>query len=241
MTQAKPPKLYLLDVEGTVAPISLVYEQLFPYARAHFRDVSAEDIAAEPGRARATLTCSLKKTRRRRMRDLVAKQFTATRSSWDRSDSSYLYYWLMDRDRKSTALKSLQGKIWKAGFESWRTEGNAVCRCAGGLRALVGRRRRSPSTHRVRSRRSCCCFAIPSFGDLTPLIAGYFDTRTGPKTASASYRADRLGNGCASRAKFCSFPMWCANWMPRAKPAARRGWWCGKGMRRSRMRMGTPR
>ena len=30
------PKLFLLDVEGTIAPLSLVYEQLFPYARAHF-------------------------------------------------------------------------------------------------------------------------------------------------------------------------------------------------------------
>ena len=32
------PRLYLLDVEGTVAPISFVYEQLFPYARAHFEE-----------------------------------------------------------------------------------------------------------------------------------------------------------------------------------------------------------
>ena len=29
----------------------------------------------------------------------------------------------MDRDRKSTALKSLQGKIWKAGFESGELKG----------------------------------------------------------------------------------------------------------------------
>ena len=29
------PRVYLLDVEGTVAPLSLVSEQLFPYARAH--------------------------------------------------------------------------------------------------------------------------------------------------------------------------------------------------------------
>src|SRR3954463_8670512 len=35
-TSLKAPKLFLLDVEGTVAPMSLVYEQLFPYARAHF-------------------------------------------------------------------------------------------------------------------------------------------------------------------------------------------------------------
>ena len=35
-------------------------------------------------------------------------------------------YWLMDRDRKSTALKSLQGKIWKAGFESGELKGTAL-------------------------------------------------------------------------------------------------------------------
>ena len=33
---------FLLDVEGTVAPISLVYDQLFPYARAHFREFLQE-------------------------------------------------------------------------------------------------------------------------------------------------------------------------------------------------------
>ena len=30
------PKVYLLDVEGTVAPLTLTTEVLFPYARAHF-------------------------------------------------------------------------------------------------------------------------------------------------------------------------------------------------------------
>ena len=33
---AASPRVYLLDVEGTVAPIAFVHEQLFPYARAHF-------------------------------------------------------------------------------------------------------------------------------------------------------------------------------------------------------------
>ena len=32
-------------------------------------------------------------------------------------------------------------------------------------------------------------FRHSNFGDLTPLISGYFDTRTGPKMASASYAA----------------------------------------------------
>jgi enolase-phosphatase E1 len=29
------PRVYLLDVEGTTSPVSLVSEQLFPYARKH--------------------------------------------------------------------------------------------------------------------------------------------------------------------------------------------------------------
>ena len=41
MTHALP-RLYLLDVEGTVAPISLVYEHLFPYARKHFPEFLEE-------------------------------------------------------------------------------------------------------------------------------------------------------------------------------------------------------
>jgi enolase-phosphatase E1 len=38
-------------------------------------------------------------------------------------------------------------------------------------------------------------FRYSSAGDLTPYIAGYFDTRTGPKTAPESYRAiaDAMG------------------------------------------------
>src|SRR5579871_6384773 len=43
-----PPRVHLLDVEGTVAPISLVSEQLFPYARARFGDFLKKQID-EPG------------------------------------------------------------------------------------------------------------------------------------------------------------------------------------------------
>jgi methionine salvage enolase-phosphatase E1 len=43
-----PPRLYLLDVEGTVAPISLIYEQLFPYAREHFEEFLEEHDADKP-------------------------------------------------------------------------------------------------------------------------------------------------------------------------------------------------
>ena len=64
MTQPKPPRLFLLDVEGTIAPMSLVSEQLFPYARAHFESYLQQH-AADPRRSLAISRCWRKKMLRK--------------------------------------------------------------------------------------------------------------------------------------------------------------------------------
>jgi enolase-phosphatase E1 len=94
----------------------------------------------------------------------------------------------MDRDRKSTALKSLQGKIWKAGFESGELKGTLFDDVPAALRRWALHAQISIySSGSVEAQR--LLFRYSTFGDLTSLIAGYFDTRTGPKAASASYAA----------------------------------------------------
>lgn len=177
-----PKKLYLLDVEGTIAPISLVSEQLFPYARKHLPqylkdnlqhpDVQADlKLLAEENRAEQDQVCPTYGIEIRN--ELFAR--------------TYLM-WLMEQDRKSTALKSLQGKIWKAGFESGELKGtlfpdvpDALARwSADGQVAIYS----SGSTDAQR-----LLFRYSTFGDLTALIAGYFDTRTGAKGDAASYTA----------------------------------------------------
>ena len=45
------------------------------------------------------------------------------------------------------------------------------------------------SIRRVRWKPQQLLFRHSVYGDLTPLIASYFDTRTGPKSESASYAA----------------------------------------------------
>jgi enolase-phosphatase E1 len=94
----------------------------------------------------------------------------------------------MDRDRKSTALKSLQGKIWKAGFENGELKGTlfddvpeALKRWSTDARVAIY------SSGSVEAQK--LLFRYSSHGDLTALISGYFDTRTGPKMESASYAA----------------------------------------------------
>jgi methionine salvage enolase-phosphatase E1 len=88
----------LLDIEGTTTPIAFVYTVLFPYARRH--------MAAYVGN--------------RRLADLEL-EFQEDIRAGNQPPGSPLellpyLYWLMDQDRKSTALKRIQGEIWLEGF-----------------------------------------------------------------------------------------------------------------------------
>jgi enolase-phosphatase E1 len=173
------PKLFLLDVEGTIAPMSLVYEQLFPYARAHFEHY-LQTHAGEPGVVNDLTALS---DESRSETDADAPKFTNP-EYWDEA-IPYLN-WLMDRDRKSTALKSLQGRIWKGGFERGELKGTLFEDVPAALE------RWSSVAHvAIYSSGSVAAqlllFRHSNFGDLTQLISGYFDTRTGPKTARGSY------------------------------------------------------
>jgi len=189
MNEARP-KVYLLDVEGTIAPLSLTVEVLFPYARAHFalfleRKRNDEAVRAdlallseENGAETGTGVPRLEPVR-------DAAQVATPRF---RLDAMMYLMWLMDRDRKSTALKSLQGKIWKAGFESGELRGtlfddvpDAFRRWAADARVAIY------SSGSVEAQK--LFFSYSTAGDLTHLISGYFDTRTGPKMESASYAA----------------------------------------------------
>ena len=214
MSEART-KLYLLDVEGTVAPLSLVTEQLFPYARAHFESFLKQSIAefeqkgdaVEPrdfGEGSVLWDLAMLRRENRAEPDSEAPQILpdsvselASKRDPESVSMTPAYgiprilkyiYWLMDRDRKSTALKSLQGKIWKAGFESGELKGTlfddvpeALKRWSTDARVAIY------SSGSVEAQRLLFRYSI--FGDLTPCIAGYFDTRTGAKAASASYAA----------------------------------------------------
>jgi enolase-phosphatase E1 len=172
-------RLYLLDLEGTVAPISLVYEQLFPYARARFAEFLSQNV--DDAGVKTDLA-------------LLAEENLSEADAPGMDDSVHLnqavayLHWLMDRDRKSTALKSLQGRIWKAGFESSALKGTLFADVPEALERWATHARVAIySSGSVDAQR--LLFRYSTFGDLTGLIAAYFDTRTGAKVSSASYAA----------------------------------------------------
>jgi enolase-phosphatase E1 len=175
------PRLYLLDVEGTTSPVSLVSEQLFPYARRHLGAFLREH-AAEP-EVRADLELLAEENRAETVADVPR---ISDESDVDQA-LAYLL-WLMDRDRKSTALKSLQGKIWKTGYLAGELVGTVFPDVAGAFaRWSETARVAIYSSGSVEAQQ--LIFRYSSAGDLTPFISAYFDTRTGPKTSVESYGA----------------------------------------------------
>jgi enolase-phosphatase E1 len=175
------PRLLLLDVEGTIAPISLVTEQLFPYARLHLQQFLMEH-AGETG---VVNDLTMLAEENAAETDASCPRFSLAQY-WDES-VPYLK-WLMDRDRKSTALKSLQGRIWKGGFENGDLKGTLFPDVPAALEQWAANGQVAIySSGSVAAQLLLIRHSI--FGDLTPLISGYFDTRTGPKTTIASYQS----------------------------------------------------
>ena len=176
--------MILLDIEGTTTPIAFVTETLVPYARQHLHAALERDVRSPHGAA------LLEAIRREHEADAGAH---AAVPAWGEtgphtlaSVEAYLG-WLMDRDRKSPALKELQGYIWEHGYQTgelvapvypdvapafvrWRTQGHALgIFSSGSVLAQQWLFRRSTA------------------GDLTPHLQWYFDTQTGPKREPASY------------------------------------------------------
>ena len=173
----------LLDIEGTTTPIAFVYDVLFPFARARLSDFLSRHRASDEVRQ------SLARLREEHARD-VADQLSPppiTESSELESIVGYVY-WLMDRDRKSTGLKSLQGKVWEEGYRSGALKSEVFPDVPASLQRWhsAGLKLAIFSSGSVLAQR--LLFAHTNAGQLTQVIDGYFDTTTGAKTAAASYR-----------------------------------------------------
>ncbi len=170
-------RVLLLDIEGTVCPLSYVKQTMFPFARArleawvraHADEPVVRSISADPAAA--------------------ARQVLA----WS------------DADEKVTALKTIQGRVWNEGFASGALVTplyNDVVPAIDAWRQ-AGARVAIYSSGSVEAQR--LLFAHCAVGDVTPKLSAYFDTTTGPKRASSSYQAiARALEVAPSEVLFCS-------------------------------------
>ena len=169
----------VVDIEGTTTPVTFVHDVLFPYARRELEGFLHRH-AADPA-----VQGDLEMLRREHAAEAGAPP------PWEapRSLAPAVAYlrWLMDQDRKSTALKALQGRIWEDGYRSGELRAPVYPDVPPAFRRWQ-QRRAGPwifSSGSVLAQR--LLFAHTGAGDLTPSIAGYFDTTTGPKKEPPTY------------------------------------------------------
>jgi enolase-phosphatase E1 len=176
----------LLDIEGTTTPIAFVHEVLFAYARSQVRSFLADhpgsaELAADLARLRAEHAVDTKQN--------LGAPALVTGPRDAEIDSMVTYVnWLIDRDRKSPGLKSLQGKIWKQGY----LDGTLKAELFADVAPALERWRRAGLKISIFSSGSALAqkllFAHTEVGDLTGFISNYFDTTVGSKTDVQSYR-----------------------------------------------------
>ena len=159
------------DIEGTTSSISFVRDVLFPYARKRlpaFVETHGDRPEVQHWLHEAAREAGLVEASRQEIIELLLQ-------------------WI-DQDRKSTALKALQGMIWKDGYEAGSYRAHIYPEVAARLRhwRAEGLRLYVYSSGSVPAQQ--LFFRHSEAGDLTPLFAGYFDTETGPKRETGSYR-----------------------------------------------------
>ena len=176
----------LLDIEGTTTPVEFVYEVLFPFARRHVGEFIRQHFQSENVRADINALKAEHRADAESGREPPAWREDSADSEME-SATGYVY-WLMDQDRKSRALKSLQGKVWEGGYLGGLLRGQVYPDVPPAFERWRGQQRAIHifSSGSVLAQK--LLFAHTTEGDLTGYIGDYFDTTTGAKKDAASYQ-----------------------------------------------------
>lgn len=171
----------LLDIEGTTTPIAFVHEVLFSYAREHAAEFLISNIKSDEVRADIALLYE------EHALDVTKDQHPPALTEEIESLAAYIE-WLIAKDRKSTGLKSLQGKIWRQGYLDGSLKSQVFADVAPALKRWheAGLQISIFSSGSVLAQR--LLFAHTEAGNLTEYIENYFDTNTGKKGEAESYR-----------------------------------------------------
>jgi len=166
-------KYVLMDIEGTTTPITFVHDVLFPYSTEHLGEyvrTHANDLDVRQ---------ALEDTKKTAASELAA-------SYDDAGAIAQLLRWIKE-DRKHPALKSLQGLIWRHGYESGAYQGKIYDDVKPALAAWQAASRKLGiySSGSVGAQK--LLFKYTQAGDLTPYFSNYFDTAVGNKREPGAY------------------------------------------------------
>lgn len=170
----------LTDIEGTTTSISFVYEVLFPYFRENISQLKSMMHVDEVAEAFQQTTEIIQQENERNVTD--TDELIATLLQWSLED------------RKIKPLKTVQGFLWKTGYESGEILGHVFPDVPLALKAWKdeGVQMGVFSSGSVAAQK--LIFGYSDHGDLTPYFSAYFDINTGGKRDAQTYQiiADKI-------------------------------------------------
>ncbi|EFJ42248.1 hypothetical protein VOLCADRAFT_42159, partial [Volvox carteri f. nagariensis] len=215
------PTCIVLDIEGTVAPISFVADVMFPYAKQHCRAFLEGSVDS------AETQADIQLIREQAAADVAAGLAGVCEIPPAGADKAEVVDAVVDwveaaiaADRKVTALKTLQGHIWRSGFESGAMRSELFRDVPD---ALVEWRSAGIKTYIYSSgsrEAQRLFFGFSQVGDLRPYLCGFFDTTSGAKIESSSYNNIALALGTDSPADI----LFATDSLAEAQAASAAGW-----------------
>ncbi|KAL5719494.1 hypothetical protein ACHQM5_012261 [Ranunculus cassubicifolius] len=178
----------VLDIEGTTTPISFVTEVLFPYARDNVGNHLNSTYDTEETREDIKLI-------RAQVEEDIKQGITGSvpvppdNAGKEEVIASLVanVYEMIKADRKITALKQLQGHIWRTGYERNELKGVVFEDVPKALEKwhALGKKMYIYSSGSREAQR--LIFGNTNYGDLRKYLSGFFDTTIGNKREARSY------------------------------------------------------
>lgn len=188
----------MLDIEGTTTSIKFVKDVLFPFVRSHIHTY-VHDHWAEP-----EFQEDVKQLRQQAQQDAVIDavgvvQIPSNAEELEIKEKIVAnVLWQMDGDRKTTALKQLQGHMWRDGYQTGQLVGHiyddvplALKRWSSGCSRIFIYSSGSVEAQKL-------LFGSTTHGNFLQFIAGHYDTKIGAKVKSDSYQRISEDIGCAA-------------------------------------------
>lgn len=169
----KKIKYILTDIEGTTTSVSFIYDILFPYFKAHIKEINNFSQLQEVKEAFSQVI------------EIVADEEN-DQITTSEEVLKYLEIW-SNEDRKVTPLKTLQGILWRNGYNSGELQGHVYDDVPPALEdwKKKGLKLGVFSSGSIAAQK--LIFGNSIFGDLSKNFSHYFDTNTGQKRDVNTY------------------------------------------------------
>lgn len=177
----------LVDIEGTTTSISFVKETLFPYVRQNLKDyIETKWEDEEFKQDYEKLKEQAKKDEEDKLDGFVA--ITGDKPEEEKDSLLKNVLWQMDNDRKTAALKQLQGHMWREAYKTGTVKGHVYEDVPKAFESWTnnGQKIYIYSSGSVEAQK--LLFGYSVHGDLLKYFNGFFDTEVGAKQESDSYK-----------------------------------------------------